>query len=206
MAMLPVVALLVLAAPEPALERALPGIAAELVAVHGEAQRPRVERGLRQAASLWRRADGDAAAFRAFARAQFVSDPAALDRLFGRLEEALEQLDGAAMEANRALRRHADLDLGPLQPVDALLAALDASAHLGDDLFDGRVAFAALLNFRLTTLEERLREGPAWTPRQWAEARLAGRFARRVPAEVSQAIARAAAAGDLYISRYNLYP
>ncbi|HYQ81709.1 MAG TPA: hypothetical protein VEP68_09410, partial [Anaeromyxobacteraceae bacterium] len=64
----------------------------------------------------------------------------------------------------------------------------------------------ALLNFPLTTLDERLQAGPAWTRRQWAEARLAGRFARRVPAEVNQAIARAAAAGDLYVSRYNLYP
>ncbi|HET6923890.1 MAG TPA: hypothetical protein VFI16_12155 [Anaeromyxobacteraceae bacterium] len=194
------------AAAEPAVEKALPGIAAELVAIHGEAQRPRIERGLRQAASPWRRDDGGAAAFRALARAHFVSDPAALDQLFHRLEEALEQLDGLALEANRALRRHAELDLGPLQPVDGLLAALDASAHLGDDLFDGKVAFAALLNFPLTTLEERLREGERWSRRQWAEARLAGRFDRRVPAEVNQAVARAQAAADLYVARYNLYP
>ncbi|HZY05587.1 MAG TPA: hypothetical protein VFF02_19015 [Anaeromyxobacteraceae bacterium] len=203
---LPLLALLAATTPEPPLQAALPGIAAELRSRHGEAQRARIERGLRQAVSLWRRGDGDAAAFRAFARAQFVSDPAALEDLFHRLEHALEQLDGSALEVNRTLRWHADLDLGPLQPVDSLLAALDASAHLGDDLFGGKVAFAALLNFRLTTLEERLREGQAWSPRQWAEARLAGRFARRVPAEVNQAIARAAAAADLYISRYNLYP
>ncbi len=194
------------AAAEPAVEKALPGAASELVAVHGEAQRPRIERGLRQAASLWRRADGDAAAFRAFARAQFVPDPAALDRLFHRLEEALEQLDGAALEVNRELSRHAQLDLGPMQPVDGLLAAFDGSAHLADDLFDGKIAFAALLNFPLTTLAERLARGEGWSRREWAEARLAGRFARRVPAEVNQAIARAAAAADLYVSRYNLYP
>jgi hypothetical protein len=203
---LPFLAALAAVAAEPAVEKALPTVASELVAVHGESQRPRIERGLRQAASLWRRADGDAPAFRALARAQFVSDPSALDQLFHRLEEALEQLEGSALEANRALSRHAQLDLGPMQPVDSLLAAFDASAHLADDLFDGKIAFAALLNFPLTTLEERLGMGERWSRRQWAEARLSGRFARRVPAEVNQAIARALAAADLYISRYNLYP
>lgn len=202
----PILAALAAAAAEPGVERSLQAVASELVALHGEAQRPRIERGLRQAASLWRRADGDAAAFRAFARAQLLSDPAGLDRLFHRLEEALEQLDGTALEANRALSRYAALELGPLQPVDPLLAAFDASAHLTDDLFDGTIAFAALLNFPLTTLEERLREGERWSRRQWAEARLAGRFARRIPADVNQAIARAAAASEQYVSRYNLYP
>src|SRR5574337_1657735 len=96
-----VVLVLSAAAVDPSLEASLPSAASDLVAIHGEAQRPRIERGLRQAASLWRRSDGDAAAFRAFARAQFVSDPAALDALFHRLEEALEQLDGTALEANR---------------------------------------------------------------------------------------------------------
>lgn len=202
---LPILAALAAAAAEPGVERSLRGAASELVALHGEAQRPRIERGLRQAASLWRRADGDAAAFRAFARAQFLSDPASLDRLFHRLEEALEQLDGSALEVNRALSRHAALDLGPLQPVDPLLAAFDASAHLGDDLFDGKIAFAALLNFPLTTLEERLAAGEGWSRRQWAEVRLAGRFAKRLPAEVNQALARAAAASEQYVSRYNIY-
>ena len=201
---LPILAALATAA-EPGVERSLQAEASELVALHGEAQRPRIERGLRQAASLWRRADGDAAAFRALARAQFLSDPAGLDRLFHRLEEALEQLDGSAREVNRALSRHAALDLEPLQPVDPLLAAFDASAHLDDDLFDGTIAFAALLNFPLTTLEERLAAGEGWSRRQWAEARLAGRFARRVPADVNQAIARATAASEQYVSRYNLY-
>jgi len=55
------------------------------------------------------------------------------------------------------------------------------------------LAFAVLLNFPLTTLEERLREGPGWTGRQWAEARLTEPFAMRIPAEVSQTLAMAGA-------------
>ena len=88
----------------------------------------------------------------------------------------------------------------PMIPLDGLLAAHDPSAHLVDDLFGGKVAFAVLLNFPLTTLEERLRDGDRWTRREWAEARLANRFARRVPAEVNQAIAKAGADADLYVA------
>ncbi|HYG67757.1 MAG TPA: hypothetical protein VD838_08865 [Anaeromyxobacteraceae bacterium] len=189
------------AALRPAVERATRA----LVAKHGEPQRARIERGVRQASAFWRSADGDAKAFEAFALEQFVSDPATLDVLFQRFERAFEQLDGHFVEVNRALAEGAVLDRGPMLPVDPLFAAYDASAHLVSDLFDGKLAFAALLNFPLTTLDERLREGPAWTRRQWAEARLANRFARRVPSAVNQGIARAYAEGDLYISEYNVY-
>jgi hypothetical protein len=177
-----------------------------LVQRHGEPERARIERGIRQVAAAWRPADGDAAALEALCVSQFAPAGAPLDALFGRLEAALEQLDGHAVEVNRELSRGAVLDLGPMQPIDALLSAFDASAHTVDDLFAGQIAFVALLNFPLTTLEERLGPGTGWTRRQWAEARLAGRFARRVPAEVNQRIAAATARAELYIAGYNLYP
>jgi hypothetical protein len=74
-----------------------------------------------------------------------------------------------------------------------------------DDLFDGKAAFVVLANFPLTTLDERLARGEAWSRREWAEVRLANRFARRVPASVNQGIARASADADLYIADYNLF-
>jgi len=203
------IALALLAAPvsspDPALQDALSGAAAALVARHGEVARPRIERGLRQVAAFWRASDGDAGALRAFAEANFVSDPRELDGLLRRFEEVLEQLDGAVVEVNRAFARRAALELGPLTEADRLMAAVDFGAHAVDDLFDGKVAFVALLNFPLTTLEERLSQGPGWSRREWAEVRLAGRFARRVPAEVNQEIARAAAAADLYVADYNVF-
>jgi hypothetical protein len=176
-----------------------------LVARHGPAERARAERGVRQAAALWRDQDGDARAFEAFAVAQFAAAGVPLDTLFGRLEASIEALDGHAVEVGRALSWWTQIDTGPMQPVDPLLATYDPAAHALDDLFDTKVAFAALLNFPLTTLEERLQAGPGWTRRQWAEARLANRFARRVPAAVSQGVARAAAASDLYVAGYNVW-
>jgi hypothetical protein len=197
------------ATPALAVPAALRGAAgravAALVRVHGEAERARAERGVRQAASFWRPADGDAAAFEAFCAEQFAPGGAALDAVFSRLESAFETLDGHQLEIRRDLSRFAHVDAGPLLPLDGLLAAHEPSAHLVDDLFAGKVAFAALLNFRLTTLDERLREGERWSRREWAEARLANRFARRVPAEVNQAIARAGADADLYVADYNLF-
>src|SRR3990172_1176287 len=107
---------------------------AALVARHGEAQRARVERGVAQVVAMWRPTDGDAGALRAFLETQFVSAPEALASLLGRFEEALEALYGGFVGQNRALARHAVLDLGPMLEVDKLLSAFDAGAHVTDDL------------------------------------------------------------------------
>lgn len=176
-----------------------------LVATHGESARPRVERGLRQVASLWRESDGDAAAFAEFARTRFVADPAVLDTMFLRLDRLHEQLDGSLNEIGRAFRWQTDLDLGPILPIDEMFAGYDPGAHVNDDFFANRIAFAVLLNFPLTSLDEKLRVGPGWTPRQWAETRLADRYRRRVPAAVQQEIAAAYSAADSYIASYNVW-
>ncbi len=176
-----------------------------LVERHGEAERARIERGVAQVAAFWRPADGEAKAFEVFCAAQFLPRGPALDQTFARLEASLEALEGHAQEINRELSRWAQLDLGPMQPVDPLLAAHDAYAHEVDDLFAGKIAFVALLNFPLTTLDERLARGEAWSRREWAEVRLAQRFQRRVPAEVNQRIARASAEADFYIADYNVF-
>ncbi|MCS6912448.1 MAG: hypothetical protein RMK29_10970 [Myxococcales bacterium] len=174
----------------------------ELVQRYGEAQRARIARGLKQVASLWRPADGDLAAF---VREHFVATEEDRSALLQRLEGAMEQIDGHMTEIARELRRPMDTDVGRLLPVDSLLAAFDPSAHLTEDLFRGKIAFVALLNFPLTTLAERLQQGRSYSRQQWAEVRLTGRFARRVPAEVQQRIAEVMAANGLYIAEYNIW-
>lgn len=178
---------------------------AELVARHGEDQRARLERGLAQLDSYWRAEDGDRAARDAFVRAHFAGDPATLDALFERLQAGLESLDGHLNEIVRDWRSHADLDRGPILPFDETMAAYDPGAHLLEDLFANRLAFTVLLNFPLTTLEQRLAEGDGWTRRQWAETRLAERFSKRIPAEVNLALAAAGAAASQYVAGYNIW-
>ncbi len=174
----------------------------ELVAMHGEGQRGRIERGVDQVATYWRAGDGDLVAF---CREQFVAPPDGIEALLARLESQLEELDGHLLELGRSLRWHAEVDTGPTLPVDSLLAALDPTAHVTEDLFASGVGFAALLNFPLTTLEERLRDGDRYDRRRWAEVRLTRRFEARVPGELLQQASEAATASDHYIASYNLW-
>ncbi len=172
-----------------------------LLKQHGEAQRARIERGVKQVAALWRKEDGDLSTF---AKENFIVEQKDLDATFARFEANFEVLDGHLLEIGRDLRRPTDLDVGPLLKVDPLFAEFDPSAHLTEDLFNNKLGFVVLLNFPLTTLEQRL-AAKDWSRQQWAEARLAGRFGRRVPAAVQQEITSAQAAADLYIAEYNLW-
>ena len=177
----------------------------ELVLKYGEGQRSRIARGIRQVLEYWRADDGDTAVFEEFVRENFAGTDEAVNAIFTRFEKLLETLEGHMHEIGREFRQQADLDLGPLLPIDKTFSAYDPSAHVLDDFFANKLAFIVLLNFPLTTLEERLQQGPHWTRRQWAEARLAQRFSKRVPGEVSLALAQAAAESDQYITRYNIW-
>jgi hypothetical protein len=180
----------------------LDAIKTELVKRHGDASRSRLERGLDQAATLWRPEDGD---LKAFAQEHFIADQKTLDETLARLEANFEQLDGHLLEIGRELRRPSDLDIGPILKVDTIFAGYDPGAHVAEDFFRNKLAFIALLNFPLATLAEKLEQGKDYSRRRWAEVRLAGRFGRRVPAEVQQGIAAAAAEAELYISEYNIW-
>ncbi len=177
----------------------------DLVTRHGGTQRERVERGLAQVARVWRSEDGDSKTFEAFVRENFAGDQAILDAMFNRLEVLLEKIDGHMLEVSLACRRQTDLDVGPILGFDEVFAGWDPSAHVLDDFFQNKVAFIVLLNFPLTTLEERLGDGEKWSRRQWAEVRLAQRFSKRIPAEVNQAVAQATAVADQYIAEYNVW-
>lgn len=177
----------------------------ELVGRYGESQRVRLNRGLKQVTEFWRQEDGDAGAFQQFVRDNFAGKQSDLDSMFTRYERLLEQLDGHMTEIGHALRLQADLDLGPMMSFDEVFAGYDAAAHVVDDFFNNKLAFTVLLNFPLTTLNQRLNDGSSWTRRQWAEARLAQRFSKRTPAQVNLAIAKAAAEADQYIAEYNIW-
>ena len=177
----------------------------ELITKYGEAQRGRLARGLQQVAVFWRPEDGDAVAFEDFVGTNFASDQATLDTLFNRFEHLLEQLGGHMHEINREFRQQLDLDVGPVLPFDEVFAGYDPSAHIIDDFFQNKLAFVVLLNFPLTSLEERSKDGPSWSRRQWAEARLAQRFSKRVPADVNLAIGQAEASAARYVAEYNIW-
>ena len=177
----------------------------ELSTKYGAEAGARLARGLKQVAGFWRAEDGDADVFDDFVRTNFAGEPTTLDALFSRMEFAFESFDGHMLEIGRDFRKQSDLDLGPIYPFDQTLAGYDPSAHVTDDFYDNKLAFTVLLNFPLTTLQQRLGEGDKWSRRQWAETRLAERFSKRIPAAVNLSIAKAAAAAEQYISEYNIW-
>ena len=176
----------------------------ELGSKYGEGQRARLHRGLEQVASFWEPADGDATVFEGFVRRHFAGTQAAVDVTFERFQHQLEQFDGHFSELRYELKKPIDLDTGAVQPFDELFAAYEPNAHFADDWFGNKLAFVVLLNFPLTTLDQRLAEGEQWTRRQWAEARLAQIFSTRIPGEVNQAISETQAAAELYIDDYKI--
>jgi len=177
----------------------------QLVEKYGEGQRDRARRGLAQVSSLWNAEDGDQDVYQAFVLRNFAGDQGTLDETFNRFERLMEVLAGHMHEIRLAFREQSDLDSGPIYPFDEAFAAYSPSAHVDDDFFRNKLAFVVLLNFPVTTLEERLAQGENWSRRQWAEVRLAQQFSRRVPAEVNQKIAAANAVADQYIAQYNIW-
>ncbi len=177
----------------------------ELIAKYGNEQEERIKRGLKQAASLWRSDDGDGDVFKVFVLDNFAGDQEAFDAMFTRFENLLTIVDGNMNAIGTEFCMQTDLDLGPVYSFDEVFAAYSPGAHVLDDFFKNKLAFVVLLNFPLTTLEERLKNGDRWSRREWAEVRLAQIFSKRVPAEVNLAIAKASALSDQYIAGYNIW-
>jgi hypothetical protein len=177
----------------------------ELSDKYGEIQRPRLQQGLKQVASFWRTEDGNEDIFESFVRINFAGDQATLDVMFSRFEYLMEQLNGHFTEIGREFRQQSDLDLGTIYPFDETFSGYSAGAHVTDDFFQNKLAFTVLLNFPLTTLQERLTKGGQWSRRQWAEVRLAQQFAKRIPADVNLYLSQITSEAEQYISEYNIY-
>ena len=177
----------------------------ELVAKYGESQRERLQRGMKQVAQFWRAEDGDAAALEDLVRTHFAGDPQTLDALFNRMQFVLESIYGHMTEIGRDLQWQSDLDIGTVYPFDEIMAGYSPGAHINDDFFRNKIAFIVLLNFPITTLEERLTKGETWSRRQWAEAALALNFSKRIPSEVNLAVGRASADASQYVATYNIW-
>jgi len=169
-----------------------------------DADKARFETGVKQVATLWTAEDGSEAEFKEFCSKNFYTGKG-LDTLFERFESKFEKIDGHFTAMGVELRRELDEDRVEQHPVDEMFAAYAPAAHLSDDLFKNKLAFVVLLNFPLRTLEECREQGPRWTRRQWAEARLAQRFLSRVPASVEQAVSKAHTDAHNYINNYNVF-
>ena len=176
----------------------------ELITLAGESERSGIERGVRQVAGGWKSRDGNQEAFIDFCKTQYIADPEQRQKTLRRFDANLESLYGHLHEIERDFLMAMQLDTGPMLPVDYLFAEYSPYAHIDEDLFRTKIAFTALLNFPLTTLDERLKRGMKWSRSEWAGTRLAEQFSARVPAEIQQKLNEAYVKADDYIASYNI--
>ena len=175
-----------------------------LAGKYGEAEKSRIQRGVNQAATLWRESDGKTEDFEKFCTQNFVAGDTAVNVLFAKLSNAIEVLYGNFNKMGLDLRIPLDLVGGEVTPIDEMLGAYSPSAHVTDDFFQNKVAFVTMLNFPFYTLKEKTEQGTAWSRRQWAYARMGDMFASRVPAALLLKISESLSNADSYISSYNI--
>jgi len=176
-----------------------------LISKYGETARFRVERGVQQAAGLWRETDGTTQEFETFCLDNFIADDASLEKLYTKLERNFEIFAGYFHQMDVLLKEPLQLEGPAIEPVDMMFGSYDASAHLDDDFYNNKVAFLTALNFPFYNLIEKTELGTKWTRKQWAFARMGDRFTSRVPASVIQNLSQKLTEADAYISDYNIY-
>lgn len=177
----------------------------ELVAKYGETEKPRIERGLKQIASLWKESDGKPVEFLSFCVNNYLPEGKNLDKVFDRLSQNFETIGGYFTRMMVDVRKPLDLDIYELLDIDEIFAGYSPMAHLKDDFFANKLAFHIILNFPAYTLAEKESLGDKWTSRLWAYARLGDIFTSRVPADVQQGITEAITNADAYIASYNIF-
>ncbi len=176
-----------------------------LIEKYGDENKFRIERGVNQVATLWRDKDGTITEFITFCESSFINEDEKLDKLFNRLSQNYEILNGHFNKISLDLKQPLHLDMGEILDVDMLFGGFDPSALMVEDLYTNKIAMITALNFPYYSLTEKTTEGANWTRKQWAYARMGDMFTSRVPAELIQNVSEVSTNADTYISEYNIY-
>jgi len=165
----------------------------------------RIEKGVHQAASLWREDDGTVEGFNSFCADNFITDPAELELVFEKVSRNYEILGGHFNKISLDLKVPLHLDVGIIHPIDQKFVAYSASSHMQEDFYKNKIAFIIALNFPAYSLEEKSELGPDWSRLEWAYARVGDVYTARPPAALAQKYAEVSTEADMYIADYNLY-
>jgi hypothetical protein len=163
-----------------------------------------LEKGVKHAASLWRQEDGTPQEFVSYVKDNYIGDQARRDAIFLKISNYMESMNGNLLEITLDLKKNLDEARGDIDEIDRMFGNYSAAAHISDDFYTNKIAFAIALNFPYYTLDEKEKLGPGWSRKQWAMARLGDMFVSRVPAELSQKLATATGNAEMYISEYNI--
>lgn len=163
-----------------------------------------MERGVRQAAFLWRESDGTEEEFMDFVKRCFATSAEDKEALFGKLSAAYSAIYGAYGELSTVLSRPVILKGPAPDEVDYILGNYSSFAHLSDDMFANKLAFITVLNFPSYTLSEKNSLGKEWSRLEWAYARMGDMFTARIPAQVNQDAMESNGKAENYIADYNI--
>lgn len=183
---------------ETTVQQAIQGIETQL------SDKSLVEKGVRQAASLWRSEDGTEGEFIEFVKGNIMADDAAKEVLFQKLSTAFEVLFGTSNQISVRLQMPVHLTGSELTDIDYVFAGYSPSSHFSDDMFANKVAFITALNFPNFTLEEKNTLGREWSRLEWAYSRMGDIFTNRVPASINQRASQVYSNSENYIAGYNI--
>lgn len=175
-----------------------------LVLKFGAPMATSIQKGVKHAASLWTAADGNDKDFVDFCATNYLGHPESKALLLKKFSAYFESIGGHFNKITLDLRQNVDLNNGELLEIDKIFSGYSVGAHFQDDLYKNKIAFVVALNFPYYSLEEKAREGKNWCREEWAAVRLGDQFVSRIPAEVTQAVAKAEADADIYIAEYNI--
>ena len=163
-----------------------------------------VEKGVNQAAALWKMEDGTQEEFTSFVVKNIAKNAAEKEQLFTRICYIMESLNGTSNQLSVDLQKPLHLAGPDPIEVDYLMGSYTPFSHLSDDLFENKFAFITIINFPNYTLEEKNELGKKWNRLEWAYARLGDIFTNRVPAELTAEKGVANGNSENYIAEYNI--
>ena len=144
-----------------------------------------LEKGVNQAAALWKMEDGTQEDFKTLIVKNYAKTPEEKEYLFSRICYILERLYGTSNQLSVELQKPLHLAGADPIEVDYLMGSYTPFSHLSDDLFANKFAFITIANFPNYTLEEKNTLGKNWTRLEWGYARLGDAFTDRIPAELT---------------------
>ncbi|MCP4213509.1 MAG: hypothetical protein GY765_02580 [bacterium] len=176
-----------------------------LLKKHGDASAQRIKNGVRQVADLWRESDGSPEAFTKFCLTNYTHDAKKREALFNSFSKNIESLLGHFNKINLDFQWKMHIDEGELYDIDKMFAGFNPYAHWRDDFYKNKIAFITVLNFPFHSLADKKKQGPDWSSKQWAYARVGDMFTARVPSHLLQEAAVTGANADMYIMDYNIF-
>jgi len=152
----------------------------KLVEKYGRPLRSKIETGVNQVSMIWWKKDGSGEDFEKFCLENFIPDTADLEQTFCRVEKNFEVINGFFHQINRTLSAPVILNLGEPLRIDNYFSKSAPQI----DYFRSKLAFFIRLNFPTYTMDTKIKEGAAWSRKQWAMVRVGDLFETRIPEDV----------------------